>query len=213
MNLTTTVQPTMKFSFNLAIRVWLVFATTSAPAFAGDDHDHGEQKPIASGPASPRFFATSDLFELVGILDNKRLTLYVDDAATNVPVKGATLELEINGEKLKVEPLSVGEFQVNFAQLPKPGVMAISATILAGKNSDLLASELDTSLGKTVGTKATTDAHGHDHGPGEFHLADYLKQYRAGLIAAAGGVLLLGIGLYRRHRAKRAVTAPRFGNK
>ena len=44
-------------------------------AFAGEGHDHGEAPAAASGPALPRFTATSDMFELVGVLDGQHLAL------------------------------------------------------------------------------------------------------------------------------------------
>lgn len=68
---------------------------------AGDGHDHGEAAPTATGPALPRFAAVSDLFELVGVLNGKQITLYLDRAADNSPVTEAQIELEIGGKKFK----------------------------------------------------------------------------------------------------------------
>lgn len=112
-------------------------------AQAGEGHDHGEAASGPVGQASPRFVAASDTFELVGIFNGKVLALYLDHAGTNAPVKDAKLELEFGGTKLKVEPHGLGEFEVIFAQAPKPGVIPVSATVVAGKDSDLLAGELD----------------------------------------------------------------------
>ena len=62
-------------------------ALVGAVASAGEGHDHGDEAPgAASGPASPRFTAASELFELVGVIDGKRLTVYLDHAATNQPI-------------------------------------------------------------------------------------------------------------------------------
>ena len=40
------------------------------PAWAGEGHDHGDAPAAMAGPALPRFTAVSELFELVGVLDD-----------------------------------------------------------------------------------------------------------------------------------------------
>ncbi len=69
------------------------------PAVAGPGHDHGDAAPAATGSALPRFAAVSETFELVGVLDGKQVTLYLDRFADNAPVRGAKIELEIAGAK------------------------------------------------------------------------------------------------------------------
>ncbi len=112
-------------------------------ARAGEGHDHGEAAPTAAGPALPRFTATSETFELVGVLNGKQLTLYLDRFADNSPVKGAQLELEIGGTKIKTELHADGEFEATLAEVPKEGVLPVTATVIAGAETDLLAGELD----------------------------------------------------------------------
>lgn len=116
-----------------------------APALqAGEGHDHDhDAAPAATGPALPRFAATSELFELVGVLDGRQLTLYLDHAADNSPVKDATLELELGGTAVPVKPHGEGEFEAMLAEKPAPGVIPVTATVVAGQESDLLAGELD----------------------------------------------------------------------
>lgn len=111
-------------------------------ARAGDGHDHGDAAPAPSGPALPRFAATSDLFELVGVLNGKQITLYLDRTADNSPVTDAQIELDIAGAKLKVEKHE-DAYEAVLAAEPKPGVLPITATVTAGKDVDLLAGELD----------------------------------------------------------------------
>ena len=112
------------------------------PAHAGDGHDHGDAAPAAAGPALPRFAAVSDLFELVGVLDGQRLTLWLDRAADNAPVAGAAIELEVAGEKLQAEPHG-DVYEAALAAAPAPGVLPVTATVTAGDDVDLLAGELD----------------------------------------------------------------------
>jgi hypothetical protein len=120
---------------------------TGMPATAGDGHDHGDAAPAATGTALPRFAAVSETFELVGVLDGKQVTLYLDRFADNAPVRGAQIELDIAGAKFRAEA-SKGQqgedaYQVTLKDAPKPGVLTITATVNAGSEVDLLAGELD----------------------------------------------------------------------
>lgn len=123
----------------------LLLVCLTPGVFAADDHghDHGAEPAAAAGPALPRFDASSELFELVGVLDGKRLTLYLDHTGDNSPVKDARLELELGGTTIRVEPHGDGEFEALLASEPMTGVLAVTATVLAGNESDLLAGELD----------------------------------------------------------------------
>jgi hypothetical protein len=114
-------------------------ATSKALADAG--HDHGAAAPTASIQGLPRFAATSDLFELVGVLNGKQLTLYLDRSADNTPVKGAQIELELGGGKVETKLRAEGEFEAILAQPLKPGTIAVTATVVADQETDLLAGE------------------------------------------------------------------------
>lgn len=114
-----------------------------AAALAGEGHDHGDAPPAAAGPALPRFAATSELFELVGVLDGRRITLYLDRAADNAPVTKARIELEIDGARLTAEKHGEDAFEVELPEPPASGVLPITATVTVGDEIDLLAGELD----------------------------------------------------------------------
>ncbi len=113
------------------------------PALAGDGHDHGDAAPAATGSALPRFAAVSETFELVGVLDGKQVTLYLDRFADNTPVRGAQIELEIAGAKFKAEKHGEDTYQVTLKDAPQPGMLPITATVTTGSEVDLLAGELD----------------------------------------------------------------------
>ena len=160
-------------------------------------HDHGDAPSAAAGPALPRFDASSESFELVGVLDGKRLTLYLDHAGDNSPVKDARLELDVAGTKVDVQPHGEGEFEALLAAEPKPGVFAITATVLAGKESDLLAGELD-----------IHDEHDADqHEPAPAGLAALIP--KAGPIGAAvvGLLALAAFGVHRLRLQRRGGAA------
>ncbi len=160
----------------------VLLATASLCSWADAGHDHGEAPATAAGPAKPRFTATSEAFELVGVVNGKHLTLYLDHAADNSPVKNATLELELGGAKVAVKPHGDGEFEATLAAEPQPGVTSVTATVVAGPQSDLLAGELD--------------IHADTHASDAAHGATW-KRYGTW---AAGGLLvlaLLGFALQR----------------
>lgn len=122
----------------------LLLALFFGPAVHADEgHSHDDAAASATGPALPRFTATSDLFELVGVLDGQTLTLYLDHAADNSPVKDARLEVEVGGTPLTLKPHGDGEFEAVLTAAPKPGQTPVTATVITTAESDLLAGELD----------------------------------------------------------------------
>lgn len=165
----------MKLLHSLVALPLAILIAAPKLAIAGEGHDHGEAAPTASGPALPRFAAVSDLFELVGVLNGKQITLYLDRAADNSPVTEAQIELEIGGQKFKAAKQGADEFEVVLAEAPQPGVLPITATVSAGSEVDLLAGELDIHEAAHAGEAA------HTHS---------WKEY-AGW--AAGGVAVLAI--------------------
>ena len=175
----------MKFTPILAA----LMLSAAWPAWAGEGHDHGDAPAAMAGPALPRFTAVSELFELVGVLNDKHLTLYLDRAADNSPVKDAKLELEFGGSKLPVEPHGDGEFEATLSEEPKEGVFAVTATVVAGSDSDLLAGELDIHHEESA-TAATT--------------ASRWKSYAAWGAAVLAALALVGYGTARL-RARRVV--------
>ncbi len=120
----------------------LLLASASLFSWAGEGHDHGQAPAAAGGPAKPRFTATSEAFELVGVVTGKNITLYLDHAADNSPVKDATLELELGGTKVPVQPRGEGEFEATLAAELQPGDISVTATVVAGAATDLLAGDL-----------------------------------------------------------------------
>lgn len=161
-------------------------ALSVTTAWAGEGHDHGDAQVATGGPALPRFTAVSELFELVGVVNGKQITLYLDRFGDGSPVKDAKLELELGGVKVPVESHAEGEFEATLTQELKPGVVAVAATVMAGEESDLLAGELD-----LHDEAAVTEAHRHDW-----------KEYLAWGVAGFAGLVLLA-AIARRVRASR----------
>ena len=88
-------------------------------ANAGPGHDHGDEAPAATGPASPRVVAASDAFELVGILKDGKLVLYLDRTSDTSPVTSAKIDLTVGGETKPAEPRPDGTYEFTSPILAK----------------------------------------------------------------------------------------------
>jgi hypothetical protein len=137
----------MKHHHLLPVLTLAVLFAYSNFAQAGEGHDHGDAVTSTSGPALPRFSAVSESFELLGVLSGKQITLYLDRYADNTPVPNAQIEMEIGGVKFKALAMKdqPGDavYEVVLKDAPKAGVLPITATVIAGAETDLLAGELD----------------------------------------------------------------------
>ena len=122
-------------------------------ADAGHDHDEGKATP--AGQAAPRFESHSDLFELVGVLENGKLTLYLDRYRDNVPVTGARLEVEGDAFKGEATPEAGGTYTLPGDRFASPGRHALTFTVTAGDEIDLLSGVLEVGLpGTALGAPA-----------------------------------------------------------
>lgn len=123
----------LKFGLFLLLTVGMLFGR---PAVAAD----------APMPL-PLAVAESDLFEIVGRLDEQGLVFHVDRSATNAPVLEGMLEVEEGGRKAlaRFRPES-GDYLIDDAAWLKPlrvpGEYALAFTLLAGSDSDLLTAQL-----------------------------------------------------------------------
>lgn len=166
-------------------------AVTPLASLADAGHDHGA--PATADPAAgqPRFNAVSEAFELVGVLNGKQLTLYLDRASDNSPVINAQLELEVGGVKVDAKPRGEGEFEATLAQELQPGATSVAATVIAGPEADLLAGELE------IGSVSRSDA-----ATVPLPWKKYGTWLLAGLLTLA--LLVQGFRRLRAHRINRA---------
>jgi hypothetical protein len=134
----------------------LLFASVS---HAHEGHDHGDEAPLPVSSVAPRFEARSDLFELVGILDGKVLWLYLDKADSNEPIEQASIEIESGSFKGKAVASPGGVFKLMAPALAQPGQHALTITVEAGEDSDLLTASLEMKAAdiKTAGSTETKE--------------------------------------------------------
>ncbi|WP_225157821.1 MULTISPECIES: efflux RND transporter periplasmic adaptor subunit [unclassified Bradyrhizobium] len=128
-------------ALGLAGAFWLaslVFALSGA--FGHEGHDHGDaEKTAVVSSAYPRIAARSELYEIVGILKDGRLSVFIDDVATNEPVSDAALQVTI-GDSAPIEASSQ-EDGVYTAAIPNgtpSGSVEVIFSINASRGNDLL---------------------------------------------------------------------------
>jgi len=154
--------------------VAIVFIASSLFATAWAAGDHGAEGPAAAGAVtSPRISSHSDLFELVGVVENSEMKIYLDRYASNEPVIDAKIEVEAGTAKGSATPQPDGSYSFKHELLGEPGTLAVNLVVAAGKDTDLLAGDL-----------VITDPHAED---------DHASAKRPWLrwAAYAGAVLLL----------------------
>ena len=117
------------------------------PIAAQADAGHDDTAPHAKGTAGmtvSRVEAQSDLFEIVGVVENGAMTLFLDRFATNDPVSDAKIDIEVGPVKGSAQANPDGTYTFKNAALTQPGQFPVTFTIAAGSDSDLLAGELVT---------------------------------------------------------------------
>lgn len=168
----------------------IAFTILAGPARAGEGHDHGDAAPAATRAGSPRVASHSDLFELVGIVDKGEMTLYLDRYSNNEPVMGAQIEVEAGAAKGIAAPQADGTYRFKHALLAQPGSLAVSFTVMAGQESDLLAGDLK--------IEDPQVSHAHDEA-----VRPWLRWLAYGGIGAAAALALLAITFMAGRRMRR----------
>jgi membrane fusion protein, heavy metal efflux system len=131
--------------FLTKLRIFLFSAMLIGLALVGaerglahDGHDHGAPPTPVSTTIAPRIDASSTLFELIGVLREGKLTLYLDRFITNEPVKDAEIEVETPSGAIKATPNPDGTFVLDAAFAAKGEKHDLIFTVTAGGEIDVL---------------------------------------------------------------------------
>ncbi len=165
----------------LSVAALVVSSALPLQAVAGPGHDHGDEAPVATGTASPRINAHSDLFELVGIVEHETMTVYLDRYASNEPVRGAKIEIEAGEAEGIAAEQDDGSYVFEHPQFEKEGALSVTFTVSAGQDTDLLAGDL------VIGHH---DDHGEEAAASAVDVPD-----KSRLAAYAAGALVLLIAI------------------
>lgn len=121
-------------------KILLIALLLSFPALAHEGEDHGPAAVTAPASApEPRLEAQSPDFELLAVLKEGTLTLYLDRYASNEPVSGAKIEVESGTHKAIAKAAGDGTYTLPAPWLDTPGHYEMNFTIDAGDTADLLA--------------------------------------------------------------------------
>lgn len=177
------------FIHRLAAPLALGFGVCFAPAaFAHGGEDHGDAHdaaPIAPALA-PRTEAKSDEVELLAVYHDRQLTLYLSDFKTNAPISNAKIEIESGAGKGIAQADGEGRYKLAAPWLAKAGKHGLVFTVEGDRVADLLEANIDI---PQAPAPSQSD-----------RIAGFAP---AGLIAALGGVGLIGLvqaGLRRRKK-------------
>lgn len=112
-------------------------------SLAHEGHDHGdEEKSTIVSSAFPRATARSDLYEVVGILKNGELSIFIDDAVSNKPITDAKLQVTI-GDTAAIEAERTADgYNVALPDPNRTGSVEVIFAINAKKGDDLLVDSL-----------------------------------------------------------------------
>lgn len=125
----------------IAVVALAVFAL-SAWAHGGEDHGDGAVPAVADDIA-PRAVAQTEEFELVAVLAEGKLTLYLDRYADNAPVPDAEIEVESGTFKAVAAQVAPGVYALPAGAFAKPGKHPLTVSVQAGESADLLTAALE----------------------------------------------------------------------
>lgn len=167
-----------------------LIAIFSLSVWAHGGEDHGDEAaPTPSATVGPRAASATEVFELVAVLEGKKLMLTLDRFATNEPVTDAQIEVESGASKAVATQTAPGVYWVAGNAFTSPGKYPLTISVQAGDSADLLTTTLEVPA-------ATIDA---EHNTARNRWLVWSAS--AGLLL----LLLLGVGIIAmRHRKKPA---------
>jgi hypothetical protein len=176
------------FAFVVAFVVVFILALATSPALPAATASNSASYAAISDLSRPVFEADSDLFELVGRIENGEMTLTLDRWASNEPVAGARIEIDSGGRPLLAAAHADGTYRLDAAAFATAATYPLTITITAGDEIDLLAADLVVTPGATAAA-------------GETRISASGIAAALALLAAAG---VTGVALLRRRQGERS---------
>ena len=122
----------------ICVLVAVLFVGSVSFGHEGHDHDDGARAALIAS-AFPRVTAKSELYEIVGILKDGRLSIYLDRLATNEAVGDAQVKVTIGDrEPVDAEPAANATYSVPFSSNAAPESFEVVFTVNAQDGDDLL---------------------------------------------------------------------------
>lgn len=137
----------------------LAFALNLSISLAHEGHDHGDdEKSAVVSSTYPRVTARSDLYEIVGILKNGELSVFIDDAVSNEPVTDAKLQVTIGDAEAVEAKHGPNGYTLTLPDPGRSGSTEVIFAINAKKGDDLLVDSF------TLTPQLAETSPQHDHG-------------------------------------------------
>ncbi|HMN51933.1 MAG TPA: efflux RND transporter periplasmic adaptor subunit [Xanthobacteraceae bacterium] len=127
----------MRVSFALSLLLIGFVAVSTPAANAHEGHDHNTSAPVSQS-LTPRGEAESDAFQLVAVLRDRALTLYLDRFATNEAMSGATVEVETPSGPQAAEAVGEGIYLIAAPWAKGADHYDLIFTVTAGDKVDVL---------------------------------------------------------------------------
>lgn len=180
--------------FLTALPLLMLSVLAYAGGDASDGHTHADDPPpVPVELGAPRAETATADFELVAVQENGRLTLYLNDFASNAPLVGAQVEVELNGASAAAKQTAPGIYTLALPALNKPGQHALTVSVTAGERADLLLLSLNHAAENADASTQT--------------LAQRIAHAWPWLVGVAG-LIAVGLGIvYRRRKLAGSVLA------
>lgn len=143
----------MKFATSLAVKVrfalgccvFIAVFLTSPLALAHGGEDHGNEEKTVDPGIAARVTASSELYEISGVptaTGGGRLVIHLTEFWSNHPIKGAKIDVSF-GETTAQASAVKDHYELAAPWVMKPGSYALTFSVAADGNSDLLVGTLD----------------------------------------------------------------------
>jgi cobalt-zinc-cadmium efflux system membrane fusion protein len=128
------------------LTILFLIGVWAQPSWAGAGHDHGAG-PGGEGSSSievPRLESVGTELELVAVVIDGELVIYLDESATNAPVDDATIE--VSGDDIPAavaKPAKNGTYSLDAEWVSDTGTKALTFVVTASDRIELLNGTLD----------------------------------------------------------------------
>jgi membrane fusion protein, heavy metal efflux system len=177
----------------------LVACATTADVKAHEGHDLEAIAAPGASRSQPRLATDSETYELVAVLEGRRLVIYLDRFEDNSPVTDAHITVSLNDETAAAEPVPDGTYSVVSKLFERGGLVEVVFDIKAAAGDDLLIGKLSLPTAGPAGAAVSLAPWYAQVIPAIRHGAE--DHFRLMMLTLLAG-LALGIGLQRRRRAR-----------
>lgn len=134
----------------------------ASPGAHGPDGEHLDTQTKQVGALNPGFESFTDTFEIMGTLLDDQLVVYLHDFKTNVPISGATVEIETGSHSATASYNAAKQHYVVsdtslLETLQQSGEHHLVLTIITEEAGDLLSATL------RVDEQQPSSSHQHEH--------------------------------------------------